>query len=459
MCLLTSLAFQEAPVPEGFGQRAYDNVTTLHPLALLATIVLGIATVLLPRRWAAVPIVILACFFSPAQRLVIATLDFSLIRLLVLAGAARVLIRGEYAGFRINAIDRAIVVWSIVGMAVYTIRIGTVEAFIYQAGLTFDLFGMYFFLRLTTRDWADIIRMADAICLLAAASVVFFGIEYLTQRNLFAVFGGVNEFTAIREGKLRCQGPFPHPILAGTFWGVLLPHAILSWRRVPRRKILAALGIVSILGIVFFSGSSTPILTVGCVILGFRMMPFRGYMRAIRWTGVATLLLLHVVREKPVWHLISRIDILGGSTGYHRYRLIDAAIERWQEWFLLGTNSTAHWGYFLFDVTNQYVAEAVRGGIVTMILFVILLGVSFQYVGRTWRMQQNNKDCVRITWALGTSLFAECVMFVAVSISYSQQSLLVWLLVIAAIGSLAEMETKRQQLTLSMDSEARGTAA
>ena len=89
MCPSIALAWQEAPVPDGFGQRAYDNVTTLHPLAMLATVILGIATILLPRRWSAVPLVILACFFSPAQRLVVATLDFSLIRLLVLAGGMR----------------------------------------------------------------------------------------------------------------------------------------------------------------------------------------------------------------------------------------------------------------------------------------------------------------------------------------------------------------------------------
>ena len=125
LCPAISLALQEAPVPEGFGQRAYDNVTTLHPLAALATVVLGIATVLLPRRWCAVPLVILACFFSPAQRLVVATLDFSLIRLLVLAGGARILLRNEIAGFRINAVDRMMMVWSFVGMIVYTLRIGT----------------------------------------------------------------------------------------------------------------------------------------------------------------------------------------------------------------------------------------------------------------------------------------------------------------------------------------------
>ena len=329
------------------------------------------------------------------------------------------LLRGEFAGFRLNTIDRAMIVWSFVGMIVYTLRIGTAEALIYQAGMTFDLLGMYFFLRLSIRDWGDVIRLADAIAILAMASVVFFAVEFATQRNLFAIFGGVNEVTMIREGKLRCQGPFDHPIHAGTFWGVLLP-VVASWRKSsgasrsrwrapihPRHRLLQRLQ---------YSHSHRR--------LRHRRFPRDAVTRPDAGDAVGrrgSLLFLHVVREKPVWHLISRIDILGGSTGYHRYRLIDAAIERWQEWFLMGTNSTAHWGYFLFDVTNQYINEGVRGGMLTMILFMIVLGVTFKYVGRVWRMQRHNKQAVRIAWGLGTSLFAECVMFIAVSITYSSE--------------------------------------
>ncbi|MHC4082292.1 MAG: hypothetical protein ACYSU2_13335, partial [Planctomycetota bacterium] len=53
------------------------NQTTLHPLGVVAIVLLGVATILVPRRYALVPALILACFVAPAQRIVLASLDFN----------------------------------------------------------------------------------------------------------------------------------------------------------------------------------------------------------------------------------------------------------------------------------------------------------------------------------------------------------------------------------------------
>ena len=45
---------------------------------------------------------------------------------------------------------------------------------------------------------------------------------------------------------------------------------------------------------------------------------------------------MHVLMKQPVWHLLSRVDVAGGSTGWHRYHLVDKFIENWREWWLLG---------------------------------------------------------------------------------------------------------------------------
>ena len=58
---------------------------------------------------------------------------------------------------------------------------------------------------------------------LAVAMVV----ERTTGRNAFAVLGGVGESDGLlRDGKVRAQGAFEHPILAGTFGATLLPLMI-----------------------------------------------------------------------------------------------------------------------------------------------------------------------------------------------------------------------------------------
>ena len=67
---------------------------------------------------------------------------------------------------------------------------------------------------------------------------------------------------------------------------------------------------------------------VGIVCLGYAMFPVRRYLGWIRLGVVLMLVALHFAMKKPVWHLIARIDIVGGSTGWHRYNLINKAVEK-----------------------------------------------------------------------------------------------------------------------------------
>ena len=75
------------------------NQTTLHPLGVVAIVLLGAATLVVPRRYALVPALVLVCCVAPAQRIVLATLDFDFMRVMVFFGWTRVLLRGDMSGF------------------------------------------------------------------------------------------------------------------------------------------------------------------------------------------------------------------------------------------------------------------------------------------------------------------------------------------------------------------------
>ena len=78
---------------------------------------------------------------------------------------------------------------------------------------------------------------------------------------------------------------------------------------------------------------------------------------------------LQLVMKAPVWFLIGRVGVVGGSDGYHRAYLIDRCIYNFWNWWLLGTKSTNAWASadnHLFDVTNQYVATAADGGLLAL---------------------------------------------------------------------------------------------
>jgi len=378
---------------------------------------------------------IIACFIPSAQRIVVFSLDFTLLRIMGVFGVCRILLKKEYIGFRWIALDKALVLWVVSAMVIHILREGTFSAVINRLGFGFDAFGMYFLFRCLVRNWQDITTIITGLILISLPVAFFFIIENRTGRNFFSVFGGVSEITRIRESRLRCQGAFSHPILAGCFWAALLPLIAAFWWKSVAAKVWAILGSLASMIIVLCCASSTPVLAVLGAMAGGLMFFFRKYMRPIRWAVAGLLVALHLMMKAPVWHLISRVSAVGGSTGHHRYILINGAIKYFHEWAILGTNSTAHWGYGAQDMTNQFILEGVRGGFSTFVLFIVVITLAFREVGRLWRKQTRHPYRLALSWALGVSLFVHCLNFFGVS--YFGQIHIIWYLLLAMIGSLA----------------------
>jgi len=415
----------------------WSNRTFLHPVGLCAIAVLGVAMLCVPRRYAVLPMIVMACFIPSGQRLTVFTLDFSLLRIMVLFGWMRILLRREHRAWVWKFLDGILVLWSISGVIATAVRCQAVPPVISRLGDMFDAVGLYFLFRCIVRDWRDIDAIVEGIILVSVPVAAAFVVENATGRNLFSVFGGVPEVTFVREGRLRCQGAFSHPILAGCFWASLMPLVASQWWTGPNSRKWAVVGVLTSGMIILFSGSSTPVMAVLAGLLGACLFPLRYHMQWVRRCVVLGLLALHMVMNHPVWHLLARIDIVGGSTGWHRFFLIDQAIKRFGEWWLVGTVSTARWDEYglLWDVTNQYVSEGVRGGVLTLALFLVIIGLAFRSVGYAHRAVRRNARKVVMVWALGVALFVHCVNFLAVS--YFGQVILAWYLLLAMIASVA----------------------
>src|SRR5208337_1180530 len=145
---------------------------------------------------------------------------------------------------------------------------------------------------------------------------------------------------------------------AGTFGAISLPLFAGLWWRGRKNRTLAAAGIGAATIIVLAANSSTPLLGYVGGLIGLTFWPMRKWMRPVRWGIVITLVSLHIVMKAPVWHLISRIDLTGSSSSYHRYQLINQCILHFSDWWLIGTKSYADWGWDMFDLSNQYVGTA-----------------------------------------------------------------------------------------------------
>jgi hypothetical protein len=151
---------------------------------------------------------------------------------------------------------------------------------------------------------------------------------------------------------------------------------------------------------------------------------------------------LHLVMKAPVWDLVSRIDLTGGSSGYHRYQLIDQCIRHFWDWAFVGTKDFGNWGWDMWDLSNQYVAAADTTGLVPLILFLVMIVVGFRYVGRARRASSSDRKQEMFIWALGASMFANVVAFFG--IAYFDQTIIAWYGLLAMIAAAA-VTVRRQQ--------------
>jgi len=397
---------------------------------------------LVPRRWMFAPMIVLACFIAPAQRVMLGGFNWDFARILVLAGWARLLVYREIRPLQWGAIDRCVLGLCVAGVGIYFARVGTWDAFKYRLGWGYDVVGFYFLLRQCFHGDFDIRRVGTVFAVLAVPVAAFFALEFLTHRNIFSVFGGISEFTWIRDGRLRCQGAFAHPIIAGVFWGTSVPViATAFWSRQALGKLVAVAGLIGATIIVLASNSSTSIAALMTSIVAIAAFPARGFMRPLRWLSVVTTFTLHMVMKAPVWHLVARASAYDSSTGYHRFMVIDQAIRHFNEWWLLGIDSTWHWD--VEDITNEYVFTGIEGGLLTVLFFVAVIAFAFRDVGRAWRRDPRNRAHVWMTWMLGATLFVHCSTFIG--LSYFGQVKMLWQLGLAMIGSLASVKTAAAQ--------------
>lgn len=423
-------------MPEGFGGVAFQDVTNIHPTALVLLGLLGGAMLFAPRRWAGLPLMVMACFVPLTQKITLLNLDFNILRIMVLIGAARVVLRREYLPFFWNKMDTWILAWTISFITIYTLQQQTVGALINRLGFGFDSVGMYFLFRCFIRTWDDADCFIRGLAVLAIPVSLFFLYENQTGQNLFSIFGGVPSITVMRYGKLRCQGAFAHPIMAGCFWASLMPLFAALWWKSSGWRLWALFALAAALLIVFCSASSTPVLAVLCGLVGGLMFFLRYQMRWVRWGLLILLVGLHLVMKGPVWHLISRVSAVGGSTGYFRYKLIDEAIRNFPEWALLGTSSTAHWFYGAQDLCNYYVYQGVMGGALTLGLFIGILVAAFRRVGQLWRRWSGHPYRLALSWAFGVSVFVHCANFIG--LAYVGTITILWYWILAMISSLSE---------------------
>jgi hypothetical protein len=309
-----------------------------------------------------------------------------------------------------------------------------------RLGLVLNTFGTYAYARSYLPDIAAFKRFATLLPLILIPLALFMTLEQRTRKNFYYFLGGRSETSMQREDKIRAQGPFQHPILAGTAGATALPFTYMMWRL--RRRRTAIIGFSACIGVVLACASSGPLAAVAVTFAAAAFWRWRSYLRHALWALAAAALLFNIVKGRGPWYIMASLDLVGGSTGWHRAKLIDQGFKYLGEWWLFGTDYTRHWmasgvrwNPNMVDLTNYYLHLGVTAGLpVTLCLMGFLL-VSFRLLNARMKDLRGANDTNEIIlWCAGTSLAAHAVSFI--SISYFDQMYIFFYMLLGCIPGL-----------------------
>ena len=437
----------------------------MNSYAVLFLLLTATALLSVRRGLAPLPLLMGACYMTSGQAIIIGPFHFTLLRLLIIVGFIRVVARGERIPGGLIGLDKLLIAWGIwlLCSAVHHHPMG--DSFVFRLGSVFNTLGLYLLIRVfcqTAEDMTQLIKITAVLLVPVAIEMVH---EKFTGRNLFSLLGGVPEAVMVRDGKLRAQGPFAHPILAGTVGAVCVPFMLGIWRQ---HRLSAMIGLAACCGMVIASKSSGPLMTLFFGVFALGLWRWRHLTRHMRVGAVFAYIFLEIVMKDPAYFLLDRIDLTGSSTGWHRAELIRQAFAHLDEWWYAGTDYTRHWmptgvswSVDHTDITNHYLLYGVWGGLPLMILFIAAIWAAFRYVGQSLRLRSESSVAEQfLIWSLGAGLFSHAAT--CVSVAYFDQSVMFLVLNLAAIGSMrattladvqAETESASDSVAFAGDAE------
>jgi len=422
--------------------------TLVHPLVAVWLLVAIVLILTRPRERLITPF-LLAFFTIPAgQVILIGSLHFTVLRILILAVLLRRAFSPETLSERrfpggFNTLDRVTVLWALSTAVVFCLQWRESQAVIKSLGDLVDTLCAYLAVRFLITDGEALrrtVRLLAIICVIQGVCMIN---EQINHINVFGLLGGISLVPAVKEGgHIRSSGVIIGGIYAGVFAGALIPLFCWLWTE-RKSRAMAFAGLAGAITMAITSYSSTAFLASAGSIVGLAFWPLRRKMRLIRWALALGLISLHLVMKAPVWALIARIDLTGSSTSYQRYGLMDNCIRHFSDWWLLGTRYYNTWGWDTWDLCNEFVAVALTGGLITLVLYVAMFSRGFGGIGTARKFVEGDRGQEWLLWCLGSALLGHVLG--QFGINYMAQMQMALFLLLACI-SVATFEAKQSSV-------------
>ncbi len=290
-----------------------------------------------------------------------------------------------------------------------------------QSGAMMDTFFAYFVARycITSRDgmvavikWIGIVMVPLACLGIIEATTGWQPFRALVR---FCPWAEQIPPADMRHGFYRAVGPLVHPILFGTTFVLFLPMIYyLRNERGKWRPLGFFLSITASIG-ALTSMAAGPWVMLITTIVCLTLERFKNWTKPLIIFLICSVIGVGIISNRSFYHVIATYTNPLGGSGWHRAKLMDLAIEHFDEWWLAGYGGRPiGWGLSLgmgwTDVTNEYIMFGVKYG---MLGVIALVGVLVSSLLKVQRLHNTTDDpkLKSFYWALGSIVVVLMISF------------------------------------------------
>jgi len=407
--------------------------------------ILGLMLVLLVRPAYALAAYISVLFWYPSYLVVsIGTIDISASRIVVTVLLLRCLCDGRIRKkFTWSRLDTWVALSMFIYVVPYCITRPLSTAIENRGGFLIDTWFAYIVARLLVTDRASLVSVIKCVSIVLIPLALLGVVESLTGWQPFLPLGrfcpwyeqGIS--IRARWGLNRAIGPFNHPILFGCTFAMFLP--LIYYLRHEKNKwhilayVLSGTAFVGALS----SMSSGPWVMAIVAIFCLALERHKHRVKPLFIFFIFSFVFVEIASNRTFYHVVASYANPLGGAGWHRAKLIDLAIEHFDKWWLAGYGGEdPGWGRYLgmsrTDVTNQFILNGVRYGILGIIALCAVLTTAFYSILRTYK-NTAEPTLKSLCWSLGCVLASVIVTWM--SVSFFGQILTLFYIILGIIGS------------------------
>lgn len=418
----------------------------MQGVTLIVAVIVSLLAITLRPAYA-LAVYITALLWYPSYLVVsIGTIDISVGRIVVAVLLFRCLCDSRILSkFSWSQLDTWVTLSMVVYVGVFCVTRPLLPAIENRGGFLMDTWLAYIVARFIITDRATLISIIKCISVALVPLAILGLVEsvtgwqpFLPLRRFCPWYGGIGEILEKRWSLTRAAGPFNHPILFGGSFAMFLPLIYFLRHQKNHWLVLAyVLSGVTLIG-ALSSMSSGPWVMVIVAIFCLAMERYKHLVKPLLIFFVSSCIFIGVASNRPFYHVIASYGNPLGGAGWHRAKLIDCAIDHFDEWYLVGYGGKdPGWGESLgmsaTDVTNEFILKGVRYGILGIVVLCVVLTTAFRSVLRTYKRTQD-PQAISLCWSAGSILFSVVVAWM--SVSFFGQLVSLFYCILGMVGSL-----------------------